>query len=136
MFYMYSTIIFLFFIFYFLKCFIVFISLICFSIKFHFVGTVAIIVFPGKIWSCSGRSTQVPFWRKMSYWWFWSPYRSENILTTFWTIWPIPSGCHAEVKVGVKISKMLQVTFHVYQIVREVIRITKIYSFAMCRMYG
>ena len=40
-------------------------------------------------WRCSGRSTH--FLMKMSYWWFWSRYGSENILTKFWTIWPLPS---------------------------------------------
>ena len=37
---------------------------------------------------------------KMSYWWFWSLYRSKNILTKFWTIWPLPSMGHARVKWG------------------------------------
>ena len=64
----------------------------------------------------------------MSYWWFWSRYRSDNILTKFWTIWPLPSRGHAWVKRG-QIFKMLQMTFHIYQITLEVIRIKKnIYS--------
>ena len=62
-----------------------------------------------------------------SHWWFWSRHRSENSLTKFWTIWPLPNRGHAEVKWGQNF-KMLQMTFHVYQITHEVIRITKIYS--------
>ena len=62
----------------------------------------------------------------MSYWWFWSRYRPVNILTEFFTIWPLPSRGHAEVKGGQN-SKILQMTFHAYQITREVMRITKIY---------
>ena len=38
----------------------------------------------------------------MSYWWFRSIYRSKNIETKFWTIWPLPRRGHAEVKWGSK----------------------------------
>ena len=63
----------------------------------------------------------------MSYWWFWSRYRSENILTTFWTIGLFPVGVTKRSSGGQNF-KMLQMTFLVHQITREVMWNTKIYS--------
>ena len=64
---------------------------------------------------------------KISYWWFWSRYRSENIWQNFGRFDPVPVGITQRSNIGQNF-KMLQMTFHVYQITREIIRIAKIYS--------
>ena len=63
----------------------------------------------------------------MSYWWFWSRYGSENIWQNFGQFVPFPVGVTQRSSRGQNL-KMLEMTFHVYQITPEVIRTTKIYS--------
>ena len=80
-----------------------------------------------QIEDCSGRSTQVPFWRK----WVIDGFKVVLGQKIFWQYFgrfgPFPVGV-TQGSSGGQIFKMLQMTFHVYQITREVIRITKIYS--------
>ena len=76
---------------------------------------------------CSGRSTQVPFWRK----WVIDSFEVVIGQKIFWQNFgrfgPFPVGV-TQGSSGGQNFKMLQMTFHVYQITREVIGITKIYS--------
>ena len=76
--------------------------------------------------NCSGRSTQVPF-RK------WVIDGFEVVVQKiFWQNFgqfgPFPVGVTQRSSRGQNF-KMLETTFHVYQITRDVIRTTKIYSF-------
>ena len=76
---------------------------------------------------CSGRSTQVPFCRK----WVIDSFKDVIGQKIFWQNFgwfgPFPVGV-TQGSSGGQIFKMLQITFHVYQITHEVVRITKIYS--------
>ena len=78
-------------------------------------------------WRCSGRSTQVPFSRK----WVIDGFEVGIGQKIFWQNFglfdPFPVGV-TQRSSGGQNFKMLQMTFYVYQITREVIRITKIYS--------
>ena len=80
-----------------------------------------------KNWRCSGRSTQVPFWRKWVIDGFEVVIGQKIFWQNFWRFGPFPVGFRQRSSRG-QIFKMLQMTFHVYQITREVVRITKIYS--------
>ena len=74
-------------------------------------------------WRCSGRSTQVPFWRK----WVIDGFEVVIGQKIFWQNFGQFGRVTLRSSRGQNF-KMLQVTFHVYQITREAIRITKIYS--------
>ena len=78
-------------------------------------------------WSCSGRSTQVPFWRI----WVIDGFEVIIVKKIFWQNFgrfgPFPVGVMQRSSGGQNF-KILQMTFHAYQIAREVIMITKIYS--------
>ena len=80
-----------------------------------------------EIEDCSGRSTQVPFWRK----WVIDSFEVVIGQKIFWQNFgrfgPFPVGV-TQGSSGGQNFKMLQMTFHVYQITREVIGITKIYT--------
>ena len=80
----------------------------------------------GFNWRCSGRSTPVPFWRK----WvnsFEVVIGQKIFWQNFGRFGPFPVGV-TQRSSGGQNFKMLQMTFHVYQITREVIRITKIHN--------
>ena len=74
-----------------------------------------------------GRSTQVPFWRKWVIDGFEVVIGQKIFWQNFGRFGPFPVGV-TQRSSGGQNFKMLQMTFHVYQITREVIRITKIYS--------
>ena len=78
-------------------------------------------------WRCSGRSTQVPFKRK----WVIDGFEVVIGQKIFWQnlgrLGPFPVGVTQRSSRGQNFN-MLQMAFHVYQITREVIRITKKYS--------
>ena len=80
-----------------------------------------------QIEGCSGRSTQVPFWRK----WVIDGFEVVMGQKIFWQNFgqfdPFPVGVTQRSSRGQKF-KMFEMTFHVYQITCEVIRTTKIYS--------
>ena len=76
---------------------------------------------------CSGRSTQVPFWRKWVIGGFEVVIDQKIFWQNFGQFGPFQVGV-TQGSSGGQIFKMLQVAFHIYQITREVIRITKIYS--------
>ena len=78
-------------------------------------------------WICSGRSTQVPFWRKWVIDGFEIVIGQKIFWQKFGQFGPFPVGV-TQGSSGDQIFKMLQITFYVYQITREAIRITKIYS--------
>ena len=78
-------------------------------------------------WRCSGRSTQVPFWRKWIIDGFEVVIGQKIFWPNFGRFGPFPVGV-TQGSSGGQIFKMLQMTYHVYQIIRQAIRITKIYG--------
>ena len=76
---------------------------------------------------CSGRSTQVPFWRKWVIDGFEVVIGQKIFWQNFGRFCPFPVGV-TQGSSGGQIFKMLKMAFHVYQITREAVRITKIYS--------
>ena len=76
---------------------------------------------------CSGRSTQVPFWRKWVIDGFEVVIGQKIFWQNFGRFGPFSVGV-MQGSSGGQIFKILEMAFHVYQITREVIRITKIYS--------
>ena len=75
----------------------------------------------------SGRSTQVPFWRKWVIDGFEIVIGQKIFWQNFGRFGPFPVEV-TQGSSGGQIFKMLKMAFHVYQIPCEVIKITKIYS--------
>ena len=75
---------------------------------------------------CSGKSTEVPVWRKLVVDGFEVIIGQKIFWQNFRRFGPFPVGVMQRSSGGQNF-KMLQMTFHVYQISRDVRRITKIY---------
>ena len=83
--------------------------------------------FQSSIEDCSGRSTQVPFWRKWVIGGFEVVIGQKIFWPNFGRFDPFSVGVTQRSSEGQNF-KMLQMIFHAYQITLEVVRITKIYS--------